>query len=91
MTPTAVQGKFRDQISDWPPSVVEGRRDVTLPIRWEDAIVDEPVTTDEEFVRFFVIYERRRLLCSFQAPDNDISKEKAGILRANKGKPVASM
>ena len=91
MTQTAAPDTFRDQIADWPPSVVEGKRGLTYPLKREDAVIDEPVTTDGELVRFYVIYECQRVLCSFQAPSIDVSKEQARILRANRGKTVASM
>ncbi len=91
MTPMVTADSFRDQITDWPPSVVEGKRNLTYPLRWEDAIIDEPVTADGEFVRFYITYEGERVLCSFQAPDSDVSTEKARMLRANKGQTVASM
>jgi hypothetical protein len=73
---------------DWPPSVVEGRQEVSYPIRWDQALANGRVFVDEEYVRFYAKYEGQLLLCSFQTPDLKTSVKMAKVLQENQGKSV---
>ena len=82
---------FEELTSDWPPCVIEGRSNVTYPIKWDQAIVNGQVFVDKEFVRFYAAYEGQTFLCSFQTPGEETSVKMAKVLEENKGRTVQSI
>lgn len=87
----AAAEKLSDLTSDWPLSVVEGKASVTYPVRWDEALMNGPVFVDQEFVRFYVRYEGKTVLCSFQTPGEKTSVRIAKVLEGNKGETVQSI
>jgi hypothetical protein len=83
--------RFSELIPDWPPRVVEGRRNVTYPIKWDQALLNGPISLDKEFVRFYSSYEGQLLLCSFQTPNKKTSAKVVSILERNQGRTVHSL
>lgn len=83
--------KIREQIADWPPGV-EGRtsgRETIPPDSVLQVVVDEPVTTDGEFIRFYDKFNRH--LYSFEATDKQFAEMMAKHLRKCKGRTVGSI
>lgn len=91
MTTKAAVKKFSDLTSDWPPSVIEGRANLTYPIKWDQASVTGPVFVDKECVRFYVKYEGHAFLCSSQAFSEESSAEAAKILEGHVGSTVQAI
>jgi hypothetical protein len=83
--------KIKEQIADWPPGV-EGRTSGRETIPADSVlqiIVDEPVITDGEFIRFYGKFNRH--LYSFEAPDRQLAEMMAKHLRICKGRTVGSI
>ena len=81
----------RELTQDWPPRVVEGRRNVIYPIRWDRALLNGPISVDREYVRFYSSYEGQSLLCSSRAMDEAAAAKLATVLEENQGKTVQSL